>query len=129
MSKYQNPAHVALDPGKNYTGHAVTAVAGKRFIKFVAGGRSGKPYVAQANATDNVVGASKYDAGANEEVGILTGGHIEVTAAGAIAAGDRVKADADGKAVKTTTQATDPYVATAYTDASAGQSVYVQLHV
>jgi hypothetical protein len=128
-SKYQNPAHVALEPGKNFTGHAVTAVAGKRFATFAAGGRSGKPYVAQADATKVVVGVAKYDADANTEVGILTGGHVEIIAGGAIAAGDRLASDAAGKAVKTAVQATDPFVAVAYTDASTGQSVYAQLRL
>lgn len=127
--KYQNPAHVALDPGKNYTGRTTGVVAGKRFVSFAAGGRSGKPYVAQSDATKAVVGVAKYDAPTNSEVGILTGGHVEVIAGGTIAVGDKVKSDATGKAVKTTTQATDPYVGIAYTDAAADQSVYIQLSV
>lgn len=128
MAKYQNPAHVALDPGKNFTGYAVTAVVGKRFVTFVTGGRSGKPYVGQADATKVVTGVAKYDAAANEEVGIATGGHIEVIAGATVAVGDRLKSDATGKAVKVALD-TDAFIAVAYTDASANQSVYAQLRL
>jgi hypothetical protein len=128
MAKYLNAAHVVHDPGKNYTGFAsAVAVRGKRFLTAKAGGRPTRPFVGEATATSAVVGVSKYDADANDEVGVLTGGLVEMTAGGTVAAGDRLKSDAEGRAIKTVTQATDPYNAIAYTDATVGNSVYVQL--
>jgi hypothetical protein len=69
---------------------------------------------------------SKYDADAADEVGVLTGGLVEMVAGATGAAGDRVKSDAEGRAIKTAL-ATDNYNAIAYTDATVGNSVYVQL--
>jgi hypothetical protein len=126
MAKYLNPAHVVHDPGKNYTGFASAAVRGRRFVRPVTGGRPTRPFVQEATATSAVVGVSKYDADANDEVGVLTGGLVEMVAGGTVVAGDFIKSDAEGRAIKTAL-ATDNYNAVAYTDATVGNSVYVQL--
>jgi Uncharacterized conserved protein (DUF2190) len=127
MAKYLNPAHVVHDPGKNYTGYAAgAAIRGRRFLSVKAGGRPTRPYVGEATATAAVVGVSKYDADANDEVGVITGGLVEMVAGGTVAEGDYLKSDAEGRAIKTAA-ATDNYNAIAYTAATVGNSVYVQL--
>lgn len=124
-NKYANSVHTPLDPGHNYTATATAAVNGGRFVRFSAAGRAGLPSVANGNATAGVAGVAKYDAAANETVGVISGGHVGVIAGGAIAAGARVYSDANGKA--TSTAGTGPAVGTAYTDGVLDGVVYIQL--
>lgn len=126
MAKYANPVHVALEPGHNFTGTATVAITGGLFVRFAAGGRAGLPSLAVANATSGAVGVAKYTAASGETVGVITSGHVGVTAGGTIAAGATVYADAAGKAVTTVS---GPAVGQAYTDAVANGVVYVHLAV
>ncbi|QGZ17110.1 head scaffolding protein [Arthrobacter phage DrYang] len=124
MGKYANPTDIVRDPGKNYTAKAgASAVRGSRFVSFIAGGTRQVPKAAEATATSAIVGVSKYDAAANDEFGIIKGGHAGVIAGGAVAAGDRVVSDAEGRAVKAADGA--PFAGVAYTDAALGAVVYI----
>ncbi|ALY09857.1 capsid decoration protein [Arthrobacter phage JayCookie] len=125
MGKYQNPTDIVRDPAKNYTAKAGAgaAVRGSRFVSFIAGGNREVPRAAESTATSAVVGVSKYDAAANETFGIIKGGQAGVIAGGAVAAGDRVVSDAQGRAVKAADGA--PYVGVAYTDAALNAVVYI----
>lgn len=125
MAKYQNPTDTVLEPGKNFTAKATAAVSGSRFVSFTAGGTRQVPNAAHATDTTAIVGVSKYDAASGETFGVVTGGHVGVTAgAVAIVVGDRLVADATGKAVKVALD--KPYVGVAYTDAAPGAVVYIQ---
>ncbi|ANU79614.1 capsid decoration protein [Arthrobacter phage HumptyDumpty] len=124
MGKYQSPTDIVRDPAKNYTAKATgAAVRGSRFVSFVAGGNRETPNAAEATATSAIVGVSKYDAAQNETFGIIKGGQAGVIAGGAVAAGDRVVSDAQGRAVKAADGA--PYVGVAYTDAALNAVVYI----
>ena len=58
---------------------------------------------ATAGATDAVLGVPNADYGVGEQAGVSTHGEILVEAGGAIAAGDAIESDAQGRAVKATT--------------------------
>ena len=122
--KYQNPTHVVLDPADNFTAKASGAIAGGRFVQFTAGGRSGQPVVKQAAAGSVSEMVSKYDANADDTIGILTGGHVAVTAGENLVAGDAVTSDAQGRAVKIA--AGQVAIGEVYTDAVTGDPVYLQ---
>lgn len=126
MPKYANAVHVVLDPGHNFTGTATAAIAGGLFVKMATGGRAGLPSLAVANATSGAVGVAKYTAASGETMGVLTGGHVGVTAGGTITAGQNVYVDAAGKASATVS---GPVVGQAYTDAVLNGTVYVHLQV
>ncbi|AYD81505.1 head scaffolding protein [Arthrobacter phage KBurrousTX] len=124
MAKYLNATDIVRDPAKNYTAKAgASAVRGQRFVSFIAGGTREVPKVAESTATSATVGVSKYDFAANDEGGIITGGQVGVIAGGAVAVGDRVVSDAQGRAVKAADGA--PYVGVAYTDAALDAVVYI----
>lgn len=125
MAKYANSVHAPLDPGHNFTGTATEAIAGGLFVQFAAGGRAGLPSVKKATATSGSVGVAKYTAASGETMGIITGGHVGVTAGGTITAPSPVYIDAAGKA--TATAGTSPRVGTAYTDGVLDGTVYIQL--
>lgn len=85
----------------------VLVYAEGRFVKATAGAAvtagqlvelTDNETVAPASAdSTKVVGVAMKDAAANELVTVVTEGVVELTASGAIAAGDRVAADAGGK--------------------------------
>ncbi len=85
-----------------------------------------------AGASSKVVGVALMDAAANEKVTVITEGVVEVTASGAIAAGDRVKSAANGQ-VAAATLGTDPdyqIIGIALTAAAAaGDKIKVKLQV
>lgn len=99
-----NPAVPFWDEGNTFTGHASTAVTGKRFVAISGARVDGNPRVAHAvnSATSVTVGVSAYDAASGAKVSVYSGPGIvmPVTAAVALTAGDVVYSDAAGKAVK-----------------------------
>ncbi|AIZ01696.1 putative structural protein [Arthrobacter phage vB_ArtM-ArV1] len=124
MGQFENAVDVVRDPGKNYTAKTgAAAVRGSRFLSYVAGGTRQVSKVGEATATSAVIGVAKYDAPANKEVGVLKGGACGVIAGGAVAIGDRVVSDAQGRAVKAADGA--PFVGVAYTDAALNAVVYI----
>jgi predicted RecA/RadA family phage recombinase len=126
MAKYANAAHTPLDPGHNFTATASGAVKGGYFVQFAAGGRPGLPTAALSTATSGSIGVAKYDAASGETFGVISGGHVGVVAAGAIAEGAPVYISAAGKA--TATAGSSPRVGYAYTASAADLDVvYIQL--
>lgn len=81
---------------KNYT--AETAVIGGRIVKF---GSADGLVVQAAAATDLLIGVASrdFDAGAGERIDIMTHGVASVRLGGNVARGQKLTADADGKAV------------------------------
>lgn len=81
-------------PGQAITFKAGAAVSGGRLVEI-----SGESTVQHAGAASvAVVGVAAWDAAVGQEVTVHSGGVQELVASGAIGAGDRVEAAADGKA-------------------------------
>jgi predicted RecA/RadA family phage recombinase len=97
-----NEAVPYWDPADTFTAHAATDIVGKRFVSIVGARVDGNPRVSHTGAAaGKCVGVSAYNVPAG---GKLTIHHqpaivVPVTAGAAIAAGDLVKSDANGKAV------------------------------
>lgn len=95
---------------------AAGAVAKHRFVAVAVDGDG----VQASAATDAIIGASTVvDTASGGTLDVVMTGVAEVEAGGVVNAGDRVTADADGKAVSTTTGG-DRLGGTALTDAAAG---------
>lgn len=89
---------VAL-PGDAYTLNASAAVTAGRNVA-VSGNATVAPAV--ASTTAKVVGVAAFDAGANADVTVYLRGPVhEVTATGAITAGDQVSSAANGTVAST----------------------------
>lgn len=97
--------HAFEIPGLRYSLPAGGAVARHRFVKVIA-----DSLAVQANADAVVIGASMNavvtDNGvkADQQIVEIADGIVIVEAAGAIVAGDNVASDANGKALKVTTE-------------------------
>lgn len=125
-----NPAVPFWDEGNTFTGHAATAVTGKRFV-VIAGARvDGNPRVGHAVSAARVkpVGVSAYDAASGAKVSVYSGPGIvmPVTASGAITAGQDVYSTADGKA-SATVVAGAPVAGWALDDAADGADAVIKL--
>lgn len=98
------PKNVALPyfkHGKDVTGEVTGAdVVGKKFVKYVAGGRPGQPKISTAAAGEFAsAGVAGHDQIVGGFVHTLLGGIVPVTAGADITAGTRVEVGANGTAV------------------------------
>jgi predicted RecA/RadA family phage recombinase len=87
-------------PGRDVTGTASSAVTGKRLLD-IAGNRNtdGTFNVAHCTAAAAPFGVAAYDAASGEQVGVIRGGIVPITAGGTIAYGARVEVATGGKVV------------------------------
>lgn len=108
------------------TGEVVTApVVGKTFVKYVAGGRGGQPFISTAGAGEHPAGIAGRDAKVGEAVHLITEGHLPITAAVELVVGDRVVVGADGKADKAAVDGTP--IGIVYVGAAAGADAAIFL--
>ena len=125
-----NPAVPFWDEGNTFTGHASTAVTGKRFVSISGARVDGNPRVAHAagSATVRAVGVAAYDAASGAKVTVYSGPGIvmPVTAAGAITAGQDVYSDAQGRATATQPTGARP-AGVALDDAADGTDAVIKL--
>lgn len=124
--QYANQMRDIFNPGTDLTVVATTDVAGKTFAA-ISGPRSQNMLsVATAAAGAPAAGVFKYDAAADNMVGIARGSSriVTVTAAGAITAGAPVEVGADGKA---TTAGTGTIVGYAVDSADDGDDALISL--
>lgn len=116
---FANPDHVT---GK-VTG---TAVIGKRFVKYAAGGTMSQLNVSPAGAGDNPAGVAGQDGAVGEVIHVITHDHVPVVAAVDLAVNDLVKPGAEGKAAKAT--ADDRPVGIVVVAAAAGADAAIFLY-
>lgn len=125
-----NPAVPFWDEGNTFTGHALTAVTGKRFVAVTGAAVGDNPGVghAAASATVKSVGVAAYDAPAGSKVSVYSSPGIvmPVVAVGAIAAGALVWSAADGRATATTVAGAQP-AGLAMRDAADGTDAPIKL--
>ena len=125
-----NPAVPFWDEGNTFTGHASTAVTGKRFVSISGARVDGNPRVAHAvgSATVRAIGVAAYDAASGAKVTVYSGPGIvmPVTAAGAITAGQDVYSDAQGRATATQPAGARP-AGVALDDAADGTDAVIKL--
>lgn len=114
-------------PGQDITGHATTAVTGKRFVKITGNRTDGNVSVAHADAAGRVFGVTRYDAALNGKVAIARGNSrvTFVRATGVIAAFAEVEVGANGTA---TTLAAGVAVGYAITGAVDGADAEISLY-
>lgn len=93
----------------------------------IAANRFVTPAGAQGTADAHVLGVARSAADAGEAVPVIALGTAVVEAGGAIAAGDPISCDADGRAVPTDGGTYSVTVARALADAGPGQPVEVFL--
>lgn len=130
-----NEATPYFDPSDTVTGYCSAAVTGKRFVA-VSGVRTAD-LVSVAHATPattpKAVGVASRDAALGSKVMIACEGVWPVTAGEALTAGDRVSADATGKAVKLATavaiNAAAVALGTVWDDVANGADAPVKLNV
>lgn len=118
----KNEMHDQFYPGTDLTARTNADVVGKTFVKIAAPMKSGNIVVATATAGAGIAGVAKYDAAANELVGVARGSSrvVTVTAGAPITAGTPIEVGESGKAIPATTGTTVGYaVDTAATDADA----------
>lgn len=112
----------AFAPGRDVTFIASAAVTGGRLVEV-----TGNMTVAHAAAASTkVVGVASFDAAANTEVGVSTGGVHPLLASAAVAAGDKVAATAGGQVAPA---AANPAVGTALEAIAAAATGRVALNV
>lgn len=123
---YANQMRDIYNPGTDITVIATTAVVGKTFAA-ISGPRSQNMLsVTTATAGAPTIGVFKYDAAADNMVGIARGSSriVTVTADGPITAGSPVEVGADGKA---TTAGTGTIVGYAVDSAENGDDAMISL--
>lgn len=109
-----NEALPVFKPGQSITYRTSAAVIGGRLVEI-----TGDREVAHAAADSaKVVGIAAWSAGIGEEVTVHSGGVLPVLASGAVAAGDRVSAAANGKGATAVAGAEIGVALTSGTDAS-----------
>ncbi|MCT1683256.1 DUF2190 family protein [Corynebacterium appendicis] len=98
---YTNIARDLYNDGSDITCHATTEITGKTFVTYAGEMRRDLIAVTTAATGDPVAGVAKYDADAEELIGVARGASriITVTAGAPLVAGDKVEAGAGGKAV------------------------------
>jgi hypothetical protein len=125
-----NPAVPFWDEGNSWTGHAASAITGKRFVNIVGARVDGNPRVGHAvgSATARAVGVSAYDAASGAKVTVYSGQGIvmPVTASGAITAGQDVYSTANGSATATQPTGARP-AGVALDDAADGTDAVIKL--
>ncbi|PAY24654.1 DUF2190 domain-containing protein [Dietzia natronolimnaea] len=98
---YNNPARDLYNDGSDITCRADAAVTGKTFAAVTGPRVDNLITIATAATGARAAGVIKYDAAADDLVGIARGSGriITVTAGGAITAGDDVQVGTNGRAV------------------------------
>lgn len=99
------PANTAIPffrLGKDVTGLVTgdSPVRGKRFVKYVVGGRGSAPAIAPAGAGERPAGIAGHDQEVGGYVHVLHGGVNPVVAGEDLIANDDIAVGADGTAVK-----------------------------
>lgn len=124
---YSNPMHDIYAPGTDLTCRAAADVTGKTFAAIAGEMNGGNVSITTAAAGSRIAGVIKYDAAADELVGLARGASrvVTVTAGTAITAGAQVEVGADGTAITRTTGEPVGYVVTT---ADAGDDAYVSLY-
>lgn len=116
-----------FNPGQNITGKVTTAaVVGKRFVKWVSGGRNGQPNISPATAGADCAGVAGHDQVVGEFVHVLSQGVVPVVAGAAITAGQQVEVGAAGVVIPL---ATGKPVGRAIADAANGADAAIQLNL
>lgn len=91
-------AFVAHQPADTVTGVATAAITGGRLVKVSAARAAGENIkVATAGATNVVFGVAGTDAASGDALPVLRTGIVDLTAASAVTAGQRVEVAADGQ--------------------------------
>lgn len=102
MATTPNTTVTYWEPGQAPTGRASGPVTGKRFGKVAPGGYSQNPAVTLCGAGQRPYGVLGNDAADGQAVLVYRSGAFSVTAGAALAGGDEVQSDSEGKAVKAT---------------------------
>lgn len=99
-----NEAIPFFEEGRRVTCHATGAVVGRRFVTVSGDAVGGNYAVAQSGAGADVLGVAAYDAAAGRPVPVDVGQDmiVPVSAGAALAAGQSVRSDVDGRAVPAT---------------------------
>lgn len=108
-------------PGQEYTLAASSAVIAGRVVEVTGPGTAGHAGAASAK----VVGVAAFPAATGEHFTVFDGGVHRLTASGAVTAGDRVAAAADGKVATAATPETGTQLGLALTSGSDGDVVEV----
>ncbi|MBK4149834.1 DUF2190 family protein [Corynebacterium macginleyi] len=89
-----------FNPGTDLTANANEAVTGKTFLRYAGAMKNGLISVAPAKPGEAVAGVCKYNAKADDLVGVARGSGriVTVTATAALTAGSAVSVGANGKA-------------------------------
>ena len=98
--------------GQDFTLEAAADLSAKQFF-FVKVDSAGKAALATAAAGEAVFGVLQNDPTAGQAASVRTAGETQVAAGGTFAAGDKLSADANGRAVKYTPATV--YTGTPYT--------------
>ena len=123
---YTNIMRDRFNPGTDLTALAASAITGKTFTAYAGPMRSGNITVATAEPGAATAGVAKYDANAEELVGIARGSGrvVTVTTAADLAAGDPIAVGDNGHA---TLADTGIIVGWAADNADAGTDALVSL--
>lgn len=97
---YHNQMKERFNPGTDLTANANEAVTGKTFLRYAGAMKNGLISVAPAKPGEAVAGVCKYNAKADDLVGVARGSGriVTVTAAAALTAGSAVSVGTNGKA-------------------------------
>lgn len=97
---YANQMHERFNPGTDLTANVDESVTGKTFLRYAGAMKNGLITVAPAKPGDATAGVCKYNAQANDLVGVARGAGriVTVTAAAPLTAGTAVEVGADGHA-------------------------------
>lgn len=123
---YRNVMRDRFNPGTDLTAYAQDTITGKTLVSYAGPMKQGNIAVATAAAGAAVAGVAKYDADAEELVGVARGSGRVVTihAATSLTAGDPVEV-ADGGGVTTTSTGTT--IGWAADNADAGADALISL--
>lgn len=102
---FTNVMRDRFNPGTDLTAVATVTVTGKTFLSYAGPMNNSLITVAPATAGQNTAGVAKYDANADDLVGVARGSGriVTVTAGAALTAGTGVEVGEGGKAIPATT--------------------------
>lgn len=105
---YHNQMKERFNPGTDLTAHVEATVTGKTFLRYAGAMKKGLISVAPANPGEAIAGVCKYNAEADDLVGVARGSGrvVTVTAAAALTAGTAVEVAANGHATPATSGVT-----------------------